>query len=140
MFDRKQDKSSLCVVCLCVYRKLEGDLIIVGLYILTLLLNLLQIVSFCSVIQGHDQSSTLSQHTVELTLPKHSPLHRDLLRYAKLMEWLKNTHREKYEGLSRVSAISQKILKGTVRCFVQHAYLLSCRQLDEIDTTLISVP
>ncbi|XP_019752464.1 exocyst complex component 1 isoform X4 [Hippocampus comes] len=51
--------------------------------------------------QGHDQSSTLSQHTVELTLPKHSPLHRDLLRYAKLMEWLKITHREKYEGLSR---------------------------------------
>ncbi|XP_062251795.1 exocyst complex component 1 isoform X6 [Platichthys flesus] len=51
--------------------------------------------------QGHDQSSTLSQHTAELTLPKHSPLHRDLLRYAKLMEWLKNTHREKYEGLSR---------------------------------------
>ncbi|XP_076009148.1 exocyst complex component 1 isoform X2 [Genypterus blacodes] len=53
------------------------------------------------VYQGHDQSSTLSQHTAELTLPKHNPLHRDLLRYAKLMEWLKNTHREKYEGLSR---------------------------------------
>uniref|UniRef100_A0A3B3Z126 Exocyst complex component 1 n=1 Tax=Poecilia mexicana TaxID=48701 RepID=A0A3B3Z126_9TELE len=51
--------------------------------------------------QGHDQSSTLSQNTAELSLPKHSPLHRDLLRYAKLMEWLKNTHREKYEGLSR---------------------------------------
>ncbi|XP_061635586.1 exocyst complex component 1 isoform X7 [Phyllopteryx taeniolatus] len=51
--------------------------------------------------QGHDQSSTLSQHTMELTLPKHSPLHRDLLRYAKLMDWLKVTHREKYEGLSR---------------------------------------
>ncbi|XP_049573818.1 exocyst complex component 1 isoform X6 [Syngnathus scovelli] len=51
--------------------------------------------------QGHDQTSTLSQHTMELTLPKHSPLHRDLLRYAKLMEWLKITHREKYEGLSR---------------------------------------
>ncbi|XP_073788267.1 exocyst complex component 1 isoform X11 [Danio rerio] len=51
--------------------------------------------------QGHDQSSTLAQHTAELTLPKHSPLHRDLLRYAKLMEWLKNTQREKYEGLSR---------------------------------------
>uniref|UniRef100_A0A8C1USA2 Exocyst complex component 1 n=1 Tax=Cyprinus carpio TaxID=7962 RepID=A0A8C1USA2_CYPCA len=50
---------------------------------------------------GHDQSSTLSQHTAELTLPKHSPLHRDLLRYAKLMEWLKNTQREKYDGLSR---------------------------------------
>lgn len=51
--------------------------------------------------QGHDQSSTLSQNTAELSLPKHSPLHRDLLRYAKLMEWLKNTQREKYEGLSR---------------------------------------
>ncbi|KAM9479352.1 exocyst complex component 1-like isoform 14-T14 [Salvelinus alpinus] len=51
--------------------------------------------------QGHDQSSVLSQHMAELTLPKHSPLHRDLLRYAKLMEWLKNTQREKYEGLSR---------------------------------------
>ncbi|XP_015241058.1 PREDICTED: exocyst complex component 1 isoform X2 [Cyprinodon variegatus] len=51
--------------------------------------------------QGHDQSSTLSQNSAELSLPKHSPLHRDLLRYAKLMEWLKNTQREKYEGLSR---------------------------------------
>uniref|UniRef100_A0A8C9S6E4 Exocyst complex component 1 n=1 Tax=Scleropages formosus TaxID=113540 RepID=A0A8C9S6E4_SCLFO len=49
--------------------------------------------------QGHDQSSSLSQHSMELMLPKHSPLHRDLLRYAKLMEWLKNTQREKYEGL-----------------------------------------
>lgn len=60
------------------------------------------------VAQGHDQSSTLSQHTAELSLPKHNPLHRDLLRYAKLMEWLKNTHREKYEGLSRVSGVTQK--------------------------------
>lgn len=63
-----------------------------------------------SVFKGHDQSLTLSQHTAELTLPKHSPLHRDLLRYAKLMEWLKNTQREKYEGLSRVSNITH-ILK-----------------------------
>uniref|UniRef100_A0A8C7N9K5 Exocyst complex component 1 n=1 Tax=Oncorhynchus kisutch TaxID=8019 RepID=A0A8C7N9K5_ONCKI len=56
----------------------------------------------CAVyVQGHDQSSVLSQHMAELTLPKHSPLHRDLLHYAKLMEWLKNTQREKYEGLSR---------------------------------------
>ncbi|XP_056621063.1 exocyst complex component 1 isoform X3 [Triplophysa dalaica] len=53
------------------------------------------------VYQGHDQSNTLAQHTADLTLPKHSPLHRDLLRYAKLMEWLKNTQRDKYEGLSR---------------------------------------
>ncbi|XP_028300780.1 exocyst complex component 1 isoform X7 [Gouania willdenowi] len=51
--------------------------------------------------KGYDQSSTLSQHQTELVLPKHSPLHRDLLRYAKLMDWLKNTHREKYDGLSR---------------------------------------
>uniref|UniRef100_A0A8C1F836 Exocyst complex component 1 n=2 Tax=Cyprinus carpio TaxID=7962 RepID=A0A8C1F836_CYPCA len=58
-------------------------------------------VTLLHTFQGHDQSSTLSQHTAELTLPKHSPLHRDLLRYAKLMEWLKNTQREKYEGLSR---------------------------------------
>uniref|UniRef100_A0A8C2ZSB6 Exocyst complex component 1 n=1 Tax=Cyclopterus lumpus TaxID=8103 RepID=A0A8C2ZSB6_CYCLU len=57
--------------------------------------------SSCLSLPGHDQSSTLSQHTAELSLPKHSPLHRDLLRYSKLMEWLKNTHREKYEGLSR---------------------------------------
>ncbi|GAA6103084.1 exocyst complex component 1 isoform X2 [Tachysurus ichikawai] len=57
--------------------------------------------SSCLSLPGHDQSSALSQHTAELTLPKHSPLHRDLLRYAKLMEWLKNTQREKYEGLSR---------------------------------------
>ncbi|TRY57090.1 hypothetical protein DNTS_023974 [Danionella cerebrum] len=57
--------------------------------------------SSCLSLPGHDQSSTLAQHTADLTLPKHSPLHRDLLRYAKLMEWLKNTQREKYEGLSR---------------------------------------
>ncbi|KAJ8333306.1 hypothetical protein SKAU_G00422020 [Synaphobranchus kaupii] len=50
--------------------------------------------------QGYDQSSSMTQHTAELTLPKHSILHRDLLRYAKLMEWLKNTQREKYEGLT----------------------------------------
>nr|XP_055041904.1 exocyst complex component 1 isoform X6 [Misgurnus anguillicaudatus] len=50
--------------------------------------------------QGHDQSSTLAQHTAELTLPKHSPLHRELLRYAKLMEWLKNTQNDKYDGLT----------------------------------------
>ncbi|XP_038136640.1 exocyst complex component 1 isoform X2 [Cyprinodon tularosa] len=57
--------------------------------------------SSCLSLPGHDQSSTLSQNSAELSLPKHSPLHRDLLRYAKLMEWLKNTQREKYEGLSR---------------------------------------
>ncbi|KAM4807666.1 exocyst complex component 1 [Rhinophrynus dorsalis] len=48
--------------------------------------------------QGHDQSSTLS---VELTLPNHHPFHRDLLRYAKLMEWLKNTEYLRYEGLTK---------------------------------------
>ncbi|XP_028857297.1 exocyst complex component 1 isoform X2 [Denticeps clupeoides] len=57
--------------------------------------------SSCLSLPGHDQSSTLAQNTAELTLPKHHPLHRDLLRYAKLMEWLKSTQREKYEGLSR---------------------------------------
>ncbi|XP_072294347.1 exocyst complex component 1 isoform X3 [Eucyclogobius newberryi] len=57
--------------------------------------------SSCQSLPGHDQSSTLAQNTAELSLPKHSPLHRDLLRYAKLMEWLKNTHKEKYDGLSR---------------------------------------
>uniref|UniRef100_A0A8D0BUX0 Exocyst complex component 1 n=1 Tax=Salvator merianae TaxID=96440 RepID=A0A8D0BUX0_SALMN len=50
--------------------------------------------------QGHDQSSTLAQHSIELTLPNHHPFHRDLLRYAKLMEWLKNTDYGKYEGLT----------------------------------------
>ncbi|XP_078073457.1 exocyst complex component 1 isoform X2 [Mustelus asterias] len=52
-------------------------------------------------VYGHDQSSTLAQHSAELTLPKHLPFHRDLLRYAKLMEWLKNTDREKYDGLNK---------------------------------------
>ncbi|XP_018431430.1 PREDICTED: exocyst complex component 1 isoform X4 [Nanorana parkeri] len=48
--------------------------------------------------QGHDQTSTLS---VELTLPNHHPFHRDLLRYAKLMEWLKTTEYNRYEGLMK---------------------------------------
>ncbi|XP_015717772.1 exocyst complex component 1 isoform X1 [Coturnix japonica] len=56
--------------------------------------------SYLSV-PGHDQSSTLAQHSVELTLPNHHPFHRDLLRYAKLMEWLKNTDYGKYEGLTK---------------------------------------
>ncbi|MEQ2197670.1 Exocyst complex component 1 [Xenoophorus captivus] len=66
---------------------------------------------------GHDQSSTLSQNSAELTLPKHSPLHRDLLRYAKLMEWLKNTQREKYEGLSRVRHIISLNYDHIAICF-----------------------
>ncbi|XP_030126972.3 exocyst complex component 1 isoform X3 [Taeniopygia guttata] len=52
-------------------------------------------------VPGHDQSSTLAQHSAELTLPNHHPFHRDLLRYAKLMEWLKNTDYGKYEGLTK---------------------------------------
>ncbi|ELV11086.1 Exocyst complex component 1 [Tupaia chinensis] len=52
--------------------------------------------------QGHDQSSTLAQHSIELTLPNHHPFHRDLLRYAKLMEWLKSTDYGKYEGLTKI--------------------------------------
>ncbi|XP_068259149.1 exocyst complex component 1 isoform X1 [Nyctibius grandis] len=57
--------------------------------------------SSCLSIPGHDQSSTLAQHSVELTLPNHHPFHRDLLRYAKLMEWLKSTDYGKYEGLTK---------------------------------------
>ncbi|XP_075716016.1 exocyst complex component 1 isoform X3 [Rhinoderma darwinii] len=48
--------------------------------------------------QGHDQTSTLS---VEITLPNHHPFHRDLLRYSKLMEWLKTTEYARYEGLTK---------------------------------------
>ncbi|XP_068134686.1 exocyst complex component 1 isoform X3 [Hyperolius riggenbachi] len=47
---------------------------------------------------GHDQTSTLS---VEMTLPNHHPYHRDLLRYAKLMEWLKSTEYARYDGLMK---------------------------------------
>ncbi|XP_033614733.1 exocyst complex component 1 isoform X8 [Fukomys damarensis] len=57
--------------------------------------------SYFLSVPGHDQSSTLAQHSVELTLPNHHPFHRDLLRYAKLMEWLKNTDYGKYEGLTK---------------------------------------
>ncbi|XP_069487724.1 exocyst complex component 1 isoform X2 [Ambystoma mexicanum] len=51
--------------------------------------------------QGCDQNSTLVQHSVDLTLPSHHPFHRDLLHYAKLMEWLKNTDYTKYDGLAK---------------------------------------
>ncbi|XP_065761211.1 exocyst complex component 1-like isoform X1 [Muntiacus reevesi] len=51
--------------------------------------------------QGHDQSSTLAQRSIELTLPNHHAFHRDLLRYAKLMEWLESTDYRKYEGLTK---------------------------------------
>ncbi|MEE6461988.1 hypothetical protein FKM82_001458 [Ascaphus truei] len=52
---------------------------------------------------GHDQSSTLAPHSVEMTLQNHHPFHRDLLRYAKLMEWLKNTEYVRYDGLAKGS-------------------------------------
>lgn len=90
---------------------------------------LISLLWFCP--QGHDQSSTLSQHTAELTLPKHSPLHRDLLRYAKLMEWLKNTHREKYEGLSRVSVVVT-FLKKLLFITQSHTNDHYCRSKDQI--------
>uniref|UniRef100_A0A452GN59 Exocyst complex component 1 n=1 Tax=Gopherus agassizii TaxID=38772 RepID=A0A452GN59_9SAUR len=57
--------------------------------------------SYYLSVSGHDQSSTLAQHSIELTLPNHHPFHRDLLRYAKLMEWLKSTEYGKYEGLTK---------------------------------------
>ncbi|XP_036874609.2 exocyst complex component 1 isoform X9 [Manis javanica] len=57
--------------------------------------------SYFLSVPGHDQSSTLAQHSVELALPNHHPFHRDLLRYAKLMEWLKSTDYGKYEGLAK---------------------------------------
>ncbi|XP_029801536.1 exocyst complex component 1 isoform X8 [Suricata suricatta] len=57
--------------------------------------------SYFLSVPGHDQSSTLAQHSVELALPNHHPFHRDLLRYAKLMEWLKSTDYGKYEGLTK---------------------------------------
>ncbi|XP_039395701.1 exocyst complex component 1 isoform X1 [Mauremys mutica] len=57
--------------------------------------------SYYLSVSGHDQSSTLAQHSIELTLPNHHPVHRDLLRYAKLMEWLKSTDYGKYEGLTK---------------------------------------
>nr|XP_020747820.1 exocyst complex component 1 isoform X3 [Odocoileus virginianus texanus] len=57
--------------------------------------------SYFLSVPGHDQSSTLAQHSIELTLPNHHPFHRDLLRYAKLMEWLKSTDYQKYEGLTK---------------------------------------
>ncbi|KAM8939091.1 exocyst complex component 1 isoform 2-T2 [Pelodytes ibericus] len=47
---------------------------------------------------GHDQGSTLSG---EMTLPSHHPFHRDLLQYAKLMEWLKTTEYTRYDGLTK---------------------------------------
>lgn len=69
------------------------------------LYNALRLTLILSLIKGHDQSSTLAQHSAELTLPNHHPFHRDLLRYAKLMEWLKNTDYGKYEGLTKVCEV-----------------------------------
>ncbi|KAK6493090.1 exocyst complex component 1 isoform X3 [Huso huso] len=74
-----------------------------NVFVHQLLFHILRTIQYFNCLcfpQGHDQSATLAQHSVELSLPKHNPLHRDLLRYAKLMEWLKNTQCEKYEGLT----------------------------------------
>ena len=98
-------------VCLCV--KLR---VCVSLFVEPLL------IPCAAYVQGHDQSSVLSQHMAELTLPKHSPLHRDLLHYSKLMEWLKNTQREKYEGLSRVSGF---VIIITTIWYYQYHYQVS---------------
>ncbi|XP_075786506.1 exocyst complex component 1 isoform X1 [Pelodiscus sinensis] len=63
--------------------------------------TLLQLYNRSYYLSGHDQSSTLAQHSLELMLPNHHPFHRDLLRYAKLMDWLKSTDYGKYEGLTK---------------------------------------
>ncbi|XP_065759478.1 exocyst complex component 1-like [Muntiacus reevesi] len=57
--------------------------------------------SYFLSVPGRDQSSTLAQRSIELTLPNHHAFHRDLLRYAKLMEWLESTDYRKYEGLTK---------------------------------------
>uniref|UniRef100_A0A3B3S7B2 Exocyst complex component 1 n=1 Tax=Paramormyrops kingsleyae TaxID=1676925 RepID=A0A3B3S7B2_9TELE len=72
---------------------------------------------------GHDQTSSLTQHAAELTLPKHNPLHRDLLRYAKLMEWLKVTQWEKYEGLMTYVEYMARLYEREIKDFFEVAKL-----------------
>nr|XP_014424206.1 exocyst complex component 1 [Pelodiscus sinensis] len=82
--------------CMNVALRPESDSIYSGMF--THIASMLILISF---IKGHDQSSTLAQHSLELMLPNHHPFHRDLLRYAKLMDWLKSTDYGKYEGLTK---------------------------------------
>ncbi|CAB1324118.1 unnamed protein product [Coregonus sp. 'balchen'] len=68
--------------------------------------------SSCMSLPGHDQSATLSQHMAELTLPKHNPLHRDLLRYAKLMELYEREIKDFFEVAKIKMAGTTKEGKG----------------------------
>ncbi|XP_059178950.1 exocyst complex component 1-like isoform X1 [Physella acuta] len=51
---------------------------------------------------GNEVGETLSKFTVEIRMPNHSTIHRELVIYADLMLWLKNSDESVFQKLSAV--------------------------------------
>ncbi|KAJ8297513.1 hypothetical protein KUTeg_024044 [Tegillarca granosa] len=52
--------------------------------------------------QGNELGETLSRQALDFRLPRHHSSHRDLLPYAELMFWLKNSDFKSFHELSKV--------------------------------------
>ncbi|XP_063242626.1 exocyst complex component 1 [Bacillus rossius redtenbacheri] len=71
---------------------------------------------------GNDAGDALGFHSQELTLPRHTSVHRELQPYAELMRWCKAMDYKAYTALSRVYTSSLgKLYEREVRRFFELA-------------------
>lgn len=72
--------------------------------------------------QGNDAGETLSFHASDLTLPKHSSVHRELELYTELMHWCKAMDRKAYTTLTKVYTNSlRKLYELDIKQFFEEA-------------------
>ena len=60
---------------------------------------------FSMWLQGNELGETLSRYANDLKLPRHTSSHSDLLPYADLMFWLKQSDSESFNKLVKVNLL-----------------------------------
>nr|CAD7442489.1 unnamed protein product [Timema bartmani] len=71
---------------------------------------------------GNDAGETLGFHSVELTLPRHGSIHRELEAYSELMHWCKAMDRKAYTALAKVYTSSlSKLYERDIKQFFEQS-------------------
>nr|CAD7576460.1 unnamed protein product [Timema californicum] len=71
---------------------------------------------------GNDAGETLGLQSVELTLPRHGSIHRELEAYSELMHWCKAMDRKAYTALAKVYTSSLgKLYERDIKQFFEQS-------------------
>lgn len=88
---------------------------------------------------GNDLSESqlnTSTSSSDLTLPKHTNVHKELVAYTDLMHWAKGMDRKTYDGLTKVYTTSlSKVYEREIRHFFEQARSMTSNQLADLDMT-----